>query len=54
MAFNGPERELPTTPTGEVTEDERAYCHQCGSMFIRAPGRSCPACTLAEMLEGGD
>ena len=47
--FNGPGRELQST-NGEFLE-EAVYCTECGSIFVHAaPERSCPACTLAEML----
>lgn len=49
MPFNGPGRELPK---GTDHRKASVYCTQCGTIFVpAAPERSCPACTLAEMLE---
>lgn len=47
--FNGPGRELPGSH-----EEETVYCVQCGNVFVRAKGRDCPTCTLAEMMEDDD
>lgn len=44
--FNGPARELDGSH-----DDETVYCVQCGTVFVRAQGRDCPACTLAGMIE---
>jgi hypothetical protein len=44
--WNGPSREL-----GGSIGDERVYCVRCGTIFVPAHGRDCPACTLAEVFE---
>lgn len=46
MPWNGPPRELHGPH-----HDDTVYCVQCGSVYVWADGRSCPACTLNERLE---
>lgn len=48
---NGPTREL-TTRSDHL--DETVYCVNCGSVFVSAIGRDCPACHLAERLDEVD
>lgn len=31
--------------------EESVYCVECGTIFVPAPERDCPACTLAERLD---
>lgn len=55
MPFNGPPRELSDHPSapgapGELSE-ETVYCVQCGTTFVSAQHRECPACKLADMIE---
>lgn len=56
MPFNGPGRELVNTNyRGEIVpgadiDDEKVYCCDCGTIYVTARGRDCPACTLAEMV----
>lgn len=47
--FNGPSRDLGA---GRDALDERSYCVNCGTIFVRAqPKRECPSCTNAAAIQ---
>lgn len=47
--FNGPfGREMTA---GQDHIEESVYCVECGTIYVPAQARSCPACTLAELIE---
>lgn len=50
MPFNGPAREFVNVPE-DMYLDKSVYCVDCGTIYVWARGRSCPACTLAERLD---
>ncbi|GAA0539544.1 hypothetical protein ABNG02_15785 [Halorubrum ejinorense] len=46
--FNGSSKELPSESDHL---DESVYCVNCGNIFVWAPDRDCPTCTVAKMLD---
>lgn len=55
MAFNGPSRKIDEDYgrpelVAFLQNSAGVYCTECGTVYITADGRDCPACTLAEQL----
>lgn len=56
MPFNGPARVI-AEDFGDghlvafLQNSAGVYCTQCGTVYVRADGRDCPACALAEMID---
>jgi len=48
MPFNGPQREFSKN---QEVDEEKVYCVECGTIFVRARNRDCPICTLVEKIE---